>query len=89
MSRVFIASRHFTFNRFLKAALIAHPHPFVRDFARDNLGLPLDPRFPKNPKSYREVKAYLVIVGACRHAMIGAALAWRTYQRIRRDVVVS
>jgi hypothetical protein len=79
--------RRVTFRQFLQAALIAHPHPFVRDFAYDSVELPLDPNFPWKATSYAHLKNYMLNSGAGRNALLGAALAWRFYRHVRNDVV--
>lgn len=57
-------------------ASMSIPHRFARDFAHDALG---DPDLPE-PGSWSELRAYLRDCGACRPAVIGAALAWRSYR---------
>lgn len=62
-------------------ATAAPSHPFARDFAHDALD---DPEMPE-PASWPELRAYLRQCGACRHAVVGAMLAWRSYRATRRE----
>ncbi|BDI61806.1 hypothetical protein MACH05_23660 [Qipengyuania nanhaisediminis] len=51
-------------------------HRFARDFAKDALG---DPDMPEI-SSWSELHSYLGLCGACREAVVGAALTWRSFR---------
>lgn len=64
-----------SFKQHLSVAAFAHP--FARDFASDALD---DADMPA-PATWSELKAYLTQCGACRGAIVGAAIAWRSYRK--------